>query len=267
MHPEPNTPPPLPTTPPSIPQTPPKKGTQPWVIAIILGAVLLVLIAVVGIGAAIMIPTVGKVRETARRTIDSANLRQVAQASLIYASDKNGRLPSHSIPPDGRSEGDRELATIHTVAAALARDGALNDAAVWFSSSDEATAGFDVLSRTVPIVLEDGSLNPEFMRQKSVSWDFVTGLNTNLPPNTPVAWTRGLRRDGTWDPRGGVYGDDGGHIVFLLGNVSFFPDLRHAPLVTPDGQPTSDILKALPVGTRVVGAGPGTLHGAEGGTR
>jgi len=58
---------------------------------------LLTVIAIIGILAAIIIPTVGKVRETARRTVDSSNLRQVGQAALIFASDSNDQLPGRTI--------------------------------------------------------------------------------------------------------------------------------------------------------------------------
>ena len=36
------------------------------------------------------------------------------------------------------------------------------------------------------------------------------------------------------------------------------------PLVRPDGTPTSNILETLPATARVVGSGPGTLHGHTG---
>jgi type II secretory pathway pseudopilin PulG len=248
-----------------MPQALPRKKTQPWVIAIVVGAVLLVGIAVVGIAAAIMIPTVGKVRETARRTVDASDVRQIVQAALIYASEHNGRAPAVTLPPADGSRGAAEPATIHGVAIALARDGGLNDSSFWFSASDRAAAEAPAAAIAGLIVHDDGTLNAAFLREEALAWDFVTGLGVNHPSTTPIAWTRGLRRDGTWDAKAGVYGAEGGHIAFLGGSVQFFRSLADTPLVTPGGQPTSDILKALPPGTRVVGAGPGTLHGAEGG--
>jgi type II secretory pathway pseudopilin PulG len=248
-----------------MPRAPARQKTQPWVIAIVVGAVLLFLLVVVGLIAAMAIPAFSKVRETAQRSVDASNLRQVVQASLLYAADHNGRLPMRSIPPDGGSTGTRELATIQAVAAALARDGGLNDSSMWFSVSDRATAMAPASAIASPIVFDDGTLNTEFMGQTALAWDFVTGLTTSDPVGTPVAWTRGLRRDGTWDAKAGVHGAKGGHIAFLGGNVQFFRNLSAAGLKTQDGQPTTDILKTLPAGRRVVGAGPGTLHGAEGG--
>lgn len=262
-----------PATPPSLPSpVPPRRAatgtsnrTAMWIVLLAVGA--LAVIFVGGFGAAILIPTVSKVRETARRTVDNHSLRQIAQAALIYAADKGGRLPGQATAPDGTAEADDKLTTIHAVAVALARDGGLNEASLWFSASDKAAHRAGAPTEPFPIVLEDGTASPEFMAQPVLSWDFVTGLHVNHGPNTPVAWTRGLRRDGRWDPATGVNSSDGGHIAFLGGHVTCYPTLEYAPLLTPEGLPTSDIIQALPPGTRVVGAGPGTLHGAAGGSR
>lgn len=52
---------------------------------------LLTVIAIVGVLAAILIPVVGKVRSTARRTQGLSNLRQIMVASLAYAQENRGR--------------------------------------------------------------------------------------------------------------------------------------------------------------------------------
>lgn len=53
---------------------------------------LLTVIAIIGILAAIIVPTVGKVRQTARTSACASNLRQLSLAALMYAGDNNGRL-------------------------------------------------------------------------------------------------------------------------------------------------------------------------------
>ncbi|AHF92779.1 N-terminal cleavage protein [Opitutaceae bacterium TAV5] len=55
---------------------------------------LLTVIAIIGILAAIIIPTVGKVRETAKNATCISNLRQVATAMLLYAEDNRQVLPT-----------------------------------------------------------------------------------------------------------------------------------------------------------------------------
>ncbi len=55
---------------------------------------LLTVIAVIGILAAILIPTLGKVRATARKSVCASNLRQLAMAAQMFQSENNGRLLS-----------------------------------------------------------------------------------------------------------------------------------------------------------------------------
>ncbi len=54
---------------------------------------LLTVIAIIGILAAIIIPTVGKVRESARASQCVSNMRQTAMALRICAEDNRGQLP------------------------------------------------------------------------------------------------------------------------------------------------------------------------------
>src|SRR5688572_33465808 len=54
---------------------------------------LLTVIAIIGILAAIVIPTVGTVREKAQRAVDANNLREILKAAQIYAGDNQDRLP------------------------------------------------------------------------------------------------------------------------------------------------------------------------------
>lgn len=53
---------------------------------------LLTVIAIIGILAAIIIPTVGKIRDTAKGSVCASNLRQLASACLLYANENRGQL-------------------------------------------------------------------------------------------------------------------------------------------------------------------------------
>ncbi len=55
---------------------------------------LLTVIAIIGVLAAILLPVVGKMRESARTTQCVANLRTWANATGIYVADNKGRLPA-----------------------------------------------------------------------------------------------------------------------------------------------------------------------------
>ncbi|EIQ00537.1 prepilin-type N-terminal cleavage/methylation domain-containing protein [Opitutaceae bacterium TAV1] len=69
---------------------------------------LLTVIAIIGILAAIIIPTVGKVRESARTATCLSNMRQLANAMQLYANDNKGILP----PADTGSWPDNYVAKL-----------------------------------------------------------------------------------------------------------------------------------------------------------
>ncbi len=56
---------------------------------------LLTVIAIIGILAAIIIPTVGKVRSSATNATCKSNLRQLAMGVILYAGDNKDRIPTN----------------------------------------------------------------------------------------------------------------------------------------------------------------------------
>lgn len=207
---------------------------------------LLVLIAVVGFLAAVLIPTVGRVRETScGGASDASKLRQIGQASLIYADDNREQLPGLHLTALGEIDPDATTRNLHAIAAALARSGGLNDANIWIAQSDENS---DVIHAGLTVILDRApprAMDPTF-RTSALSYQYVAGLTTKMPSHTPIAFTRGLQRDGQWasDPTTSVYGADGGHVVFLGGNVSFYKDVK-GKLADRKEKPTDDILEAV----------------------
>lgn len=179
--------------------------------------------AVLTLGA-ILISTSGHTHDCGGRSVDSSNLRQVGQASMIYAMDSADQLP--------------QVDDIHAFAFELARLGGLNDATIWISVGENRSG-----SRVSTVLSSDRkSLESTFAATRPSFAAAVRGLHANHPATTPIAWTRGLQPDGTWS-KDSPYGGDGGHIVFLGGNVSWF---RKAELIDREGRPTTDIRAALP---------------------
>ncbi|AHF91896.1 hypothetical protein OPIT5_18370 [Opitutaceae bacterium TAV5] len=69
---------------------------------------LLTVIAIIGILAAIIIPTVGKVRESARAAQCGSNLRQIQLANILYAQDHNGKFAMAALGDGSGSDPERK---------------------------------------------------------------------------------------------------------------------------------------------------------------
>lgn len=212
------------------PHTPFLHRQAGWVLkTTIIGAALLVT-------ALIILPTTSCGCISSPRSVHSNNLRQIGQASLIYAADHKDAFP--------------QTDSVTDYAAALARDAGLTDPSIWIVEDKS-------LRKTHPI---EGSLlapdrtapSPGFLRAPLGFTVVTRGLHANLPSTTPVAWTRGLQPDGTWS-KDSPYGGEGGHIAFLGGNVSFYKTLATSPLTRFDDPQatTTDIRQALPPGALI----------------
>ncbi|MEY4489630.1 MAG: hypothetical protein RIQ79_2138, partial [Verrucomicrobiota bacterium] len=103
------------------------------------------------------------------------------------------------------------------------------------------------------------------------------GLTTGDSATTPIAYTRGITTptDGNWTAADGVHGTDGGHIVFIGGNVQWFRNLGAAAatgeLIGSDGNKTNDIKKTIKTNANKKFveenlAGTGVTNGASSGT-
>ena len=203
---------------------------------------LLTVIAIVGILAAIIIPTVGRVRATAQRAVDASNLREIGKAAMIYAADNNDCLPD---PLAAAAQQNVQAGSNYfRWLGILGRAGTLNTASVYFARNDPRFDG-----NAPPTIMDpDDATRRQVsaaLQQTTPSFEVVGGLKMRDPATTPIAYTRGLTAAGAWDRERGVYGADGGHVIFLGGNVQFYPAID-GRLVDVRGKPTSDIRQTIP---------------------
>lgn len=173
-----------------------------------------------------------------RLTVDASNLRQIAASVLIASSHEDFKIPAAKSVTD--------------FAILLARDGMLNDAFFWVRFLDPARSSNSSTGSWMFVVdRKTSEPTPEFLALKLSVAVPILPPGVNSPPTMPIAWTRGLQRDGHW-AKHAPYGDRGGHIAFVSGPTRFYADLRDAPLRRFDGKGyTSDILEALPPGASV----------------
>lgn len=218
---------------------------------------LLTVIAIIGILAAIVIPTVGTVREKAQRAVDANSVREILKAAQIYAGDNQDRLP------------DPQNITNATLAAPqpawrwpgiLAKNNILTDPTFYFAKNDQAFSGVYPQFIIQPTA-QRNSLHNTFTQGRSPSWEFVGGVKMSDPATTPVVYTRGLQTNGTWSATSGVYRDTGGFIAFLGGNVQFYPNVQtqNSPFYSNNPTSTSqtkpqDIRQAIPFNASNAGA-------------
>jgi prepilin-type N-terminal cleavage/methylation domain-containing protein len=207
---------------------------------------LLTVIAIIGILAAIVIPTVGTVREKAQRAVDQNNLREILKAAQIYAGDNQDRLP------DPQQITNAVLNTPQLAwkwPGILAKNNILTDPTFYFAKNDAAFDG-----TYPPFIInptaQRNSLHQQFTNGRSPSWAFVGGLKMSDPATTPVVFTRGLQQNGTWSATSGVYRDTGGFIAFLGGNIAFYPNttglfVSNNPTSTSQTKP-ANILQGIP---------------------
>jgi prepilin-type N-terminal cleavage/methylation domain-containing protein len=206
---------------------------------------LLMVLGVMAILMGMLIPSVGVVRQKAQRMATGQKMRQIGLGVAAYQNITGQALKAGSL---GGWIG--ELATETGI-----REGKL----YLFEEDPMVAASID-------------SIPPVLVRKTGIAnWTVIDGFETfpvgivaasgvspmSNPSTTPVAWTRGLTTDGYWmghdSERAGIYGDEGGFIVFLDGHVEFFRNLEKdgGQLVSfKDGRRTSDIREALGPGVQ-----------------
>jgi prepilin-type N-terminal cleavage/methylation domain-containing protein len=225
---------------------------------------LLTVIAIIGVLAALIFPTVSKVRETAQRTVDANNLRELVKAASLYAADSNDRLPD----PVAIATQYPNLGTgPYAWAGILAQRGLVTDATFYFARNDPQYNG--VLPGSVVDPTDSQTLATDFAG-RTLSVELIGGLRVGDKAATPVAFTRGLQTTGLWDATSGAYRDAGGHIAFLGGNVQFFPNVSEAAnqLTLTNGTKGASVRQAIPVTAKIYATPPsgGTTVGSLAGT-
>ncbi len=183
---------------------------------------LLTVISIIGILAAILIPTIAGAITKAKQMAAGSNATSIAKAYYAYTtSSSNGK----SIMTPKMYNGDANSGVakdINDVAYILARTG-LNDASLWFIQSDINLAG------AVPKSVIDTDISTakgpatSFVQTKPKAWAFVTGVPNGSPnpSTTPILWSYGLQHDGTWSSTKSPWQGKGGHIGYLDGHVEW----------------------------------------------
>lgn len=213
---------------------------------------LLTVIAIIAILSAILIPTVGQMREQARKTADMNKLRQIANASLMFASDNNEKLIQSNYKFTEEAGIDyisQGTTTMRDVAGILAVGVGFNDQSMWISDNEAPSIEFEPFVVSGPEESDPANIKYKLNVEEGekLSFDYIADLTMLHPTTTPLALTRMYKANNTksqWDPATSVYDSGGGHVVFLGGNVSWFNDLN-GKLVDGAGKRVGSIAEAL----------------------
>ncbi|MFQ3225811.1 MAG: prepilin-type N-terminal cleavage/methylation domain-containing protein [Lentimonas sp.] len=189
---------------------------------------LLTVIAIIGILAGILIPTIGAVKEKASMVASSSNMKQIATS---FATFSNAGTRTRVISDKGTwsTSSNTQAANVKDWATVLAYHAGLTDAGLYFISSDEDVILAGALPRNIGVRKGntfDESTAWSSLSKDTISYTVVVNMSPNAPASTtPLLWTKGLDTKGTWSNTSPWQGK-GGHIAFMDGHTEFFPNLQ-----------------------------------------
>jgi type II secretory pathway pseudopilin PulG len=235
-------------------------------------------ISIIGILLAILLPAMSAIKLNAQKVKDQSNLRKIAEAWKTFYVEKGiGHIGS----------GDcTALDMVASYAGTWWKDGPvlINDPHVYVSSADRYAS--PVLGESVLGDFPGGfqgtafkAVNNFLTDGESVvfSYCLIDRIEISVPlETTPIAFTRGLKENGLWDEKAGLYGAKGGFVVFGDGHISWFDGSKPAKFLKWDGSGyTNNIVEALPAAGygfdgAYIGAGfylPSDLESEQDGSR
>ncbi|MDR2807055.1 MAG: hypothetical protein LBB11_02780 [Puniceicoccales bacterium] len=213
------------------------------------------IISIIGILLTILFPAMGTIKLAARKVKDVSHLKKIAEAWRECSIERGWKI-------DGSK--DETVGMLHFAEQLAGRDRGnisdmvLNDPYVYISSGDQYAS--KVKSETVcylndSIVTGHECFSPatNFMTSDGIitSYCFMVNLPASVPSDTtPLGFTRGLCENGKWDEKSGLYGAQGGYVVYADGHVTWFDGDKPVKFLRWDkSNYTSNICEAVPSST------------------
>jgi prepilin-type N-terminal cleavage/methylation domain-containing protein/prepilin-type processing-associated H-X9-DG protein len=162
---------------------------------------LLTVIAIIGILAAILIPTVSRVRDSARASQCQSNLRQLGQQVLLFAADHRGVVPLPEAPIVPVLGGNNKVQPNHAAIVQAFNENSTNGNYTWQEALWVFTGGTQRLS-VIQFQSQDKTSNVTIHFCPSGN---LTGTDNGAPPNQGAQRYgmnaeihSSLRQPGTW---------------------------------------------------------------------
>lgn len=182
---------------------------------------LLTVIAIIGILAGALFPSIASAYKTAKKSNALSKLKGIGSTYQQFASgNKFIRTGSWS------AKNNTSASTLPEWAAVLSYNAELNSAELWYIDADKKneTAVFpkQVLTGDGKDRVIDEKFNQPSGENGYHSWStFAPVPREANSPVLPLIWTRGLGPEGDWSEQDGVWGGDGGHIFWGDGHITW----------------------------------------------
>jgi Tfp pilus assembly protein PilE len=214
-------------------------------------------IVIIGILLAIFLPVMSSIKLAAQKVKDQSNLKTIAAAWRECAINRGWVI-------DGKDKDDSNTAKATVFVQQMAgrfqenkiSNIVLNDPCVYVSPGDKYAS--QVREENVCKIVNTNitwidSWRPiqNFMVSSSdyfFSYCFIMGVPAYASlDTTPLGFTRGLRVDGKWDEKAGLYASKGGYVVYCDGHTVWFDGNKPTRFLKWDQSGyTSDIREAVP---------------------
>ncbi|MDR1303460.1 MAG: type II secretion system GspH family protein [Puniceicoccales bacterium] len=237
-------------------------------------------ISIIGILLAVLLPAMSAIKLGAKKVRDMSNLKRIAEAWKECVVNRGWTFGTGNIGQDFWATG--LLQCLAGVDRTSPTDIVLNDPHVYVSPGDkyaskivkEMICQFDEGERKIVAIGTPwgGGLPFSVVNSNLFSGNFLLsyciiahGPVADIPlETTPLAFTRGLCTDGTWDEEVGLYGSKGGYVVFGDGHVTWFDGSQPAKFLKWDQDQsgyTTDIRYAVPPGAMITCCGQDMYKG------
>ncbi|MDR1907113.1 MAG: prepilin-type N-terminal cleavage/methylation domain-containing protein [Puniceicoccales bacterium] len=217
-------------------------------------------VSIIGILLAILLPAMSAIKLSAKKVKDLSNLQKIAEAWRECVINRGWTIDGKD--PDNPSS--RGISVFQDQLGGRGKtnisDMVLNDPYIYISPGDkyaskiikETITQFNNEKVTYTQRCSEAAVT-NFMISNGyiISYCFAMDLPAYVPLNTtPLGFTRGLREDGKWDEKAGLYGSKGGYVIYADGHVTWFEGDKPAKFLKWDKSGyTSDIRETVPNST------------------